>query len=257
MDYAYDPALVALSIATAILGAFTGLVVTAGIGRASAFETAMRIVLAAAGIGSGIWATHFISVTAVALPIAPETLFPHNALPAAIIVAAGAFAFAIPASGWCGWAAFPLASLVLMAGIAGMYFVSFEALGFDTASFSDYGLAAAMAIVIQTSAAILWFSFHNRALFASFLAAAALGLAISAANYSMLEAVAHPRADGLLTGPAAAADYSLAFSVAGAVYAICGLCIGIFALASSLKRAADSGRQVTNQVHYPLADHGD
>lgn len=256
MDHIYDPALVALSIATAILGAFTALVVTAGIGRASASGAAVRILLAAAGIGGGIWATHFISMTAITLPVTPESLFAHKALPAAVIVAAGALAFAIPASRRFGWAGFPLASLILMAGMAGMYFLGFEALsGAYKAEISTYGLAAALGIALQTSAAILWFSFHERALLGSFLAAAALGLAISAANYSTLEAISlHSRADVLLNSPAAGADYSLAFSVAGAVYAICGLCIGIFALSGSLKRTGDGGRRHTAQVHLPQVD---
>lgn len=257
MDYTYDPALVALSIATAILGAFTALVVTAGIGRASASEAAVRILLAAAGVGSGIWATHFISVTAIALPVAPESLLAHNALSGAIIVASGVLAFTIPASRRFGWTGFPVASLLLMAGMAGMHLAGFEALsGVYTVEFSKYGLVIALAIALQASAAILWFSFHERALLGSFLAAAALGLAISAANYSTLEAIVlHPRTGVLL--PAADAGYSLAFSVAGAVYAICGLCIGIFALTRSLKRSGDGGRRGANQVNFPQVDEGD
>jgi NO-binding membrane sensor protein with MHYT domain len=259
MDHIYDPALVALSIATAILGAFTALVVTAGIGRASASEAAVRILLASAGVGGGIWATHFISMTAITLPVTPESPFAHNALPAAIIVAAGALAFAIPASRRLGWAGFPLASLMLMAGMAGMYFLGFGGMsGAYKAEISIYGLAAALGIALQTSAAIIWFSFHERALLGSFLAAAALGLAISATNYSTLEAISlNPRAGILLNGPVSGADYSLAFSVAGAVYAICGLCIGIFALAGTLKRTGDGGRLHAAQVHLSQVRHGD
>jgi NO-binding membrane sensor protein with MHYT domain len=253
MDYAYDPALVALSIATAILGAFTALVVTAGIGRASTPEAVMRVLLAAAGIGSSIWATHFVGVTAIALPVMPDSLFTHNAFSAGIIIGAVLLAFAILASLRSAWLGFPFASLLLTAGMAGMHLAVFETLSaLYTLEFSKSGLAIALGIALQTSAAILWFSFHQRALLGSFLASAALGLAISAANYSTLEAIAlHPRTGVLLDAPATEAGYSLAFSVAGAVYAICGLCIGIFALAGSLKKARNGGPRHTGQVHFP------
>jgi NO-binding membrane sensor protein with MHYT domain len=219
----------------------------------------MRVLLAAAGIGSSIWATHFIGVTAIALPVMPDALFTSNALSAAIIITAGLLAFAIAAASRSGWLGFPFASLLLTAGMAGMHLAVFETLsGLYTLEFSRYGLAIALAIALQSSAAILWFSFHQRALLGSFLAAAALGLAISAANYSTLEAIAvHPRTGVLLDTPATDAGYSLAFSVAGAVYAICGLCIGLFALAGSLKKARNGGVRHTGQVHFPQVDHGD
>ncbi len=244
MGYIYDPALVALSIATAMLGAFTALVVTAGISRVHASEALLRVLLAAAGIGSGIWATHFISLTAMALPVPPEPGLSRIALSAAIMIVPGGLAFTVVTAGRLGWMSFPLASLLFTAAMTGMHFLGFSALSNTyNLDFSRYGLVIALAIALQTSAAILWFSFHERALLGTFLGAAALGLAISATNYTMLEAVTLSLPDGASPnsrGPVA--DYSLALSVAGAIYAICGFCIGIFALVGSIKRAGPGGQ---------------
>jgi len=95
MDYIYDPALVAVSIATAMLGAFTALVVTSGIGRVRKPEALLRVLLAAAGIGSGIWATHVISLVALSLPIAPDFGSSHVAASVAIMAGFGGLALAI------------------------------------------------------------------------------------------------------------------------------------------------------------------
>ena len=245
MDYTYDPALVALSIATAMLGAFTALVVTAGIGQVRTSEALLRVLLAAAGIGSGIWATHFISLIALPLPIGPEPGLSHAALPAAIMAIAGGLAFAIVAARRFGWMSFPLASLIFTGAMAGMHYLGLSALS-DGYRFevSNHGLVIALVIGLQTSVAMLWFSFHERALLGTFLAAAALGLAISATNYSALEAITLHLPDGAApdrAGPTA--GYALALSVAGAIYAICGFCIGIFALIGSIRRAGAGGRQ--------------
>ncbi len=69
VDFTYNTGLVALSIAVAMLGSFTGLVMTTGIRNAGSAEVKLRIVLGALGIGGGIWSMHFISMLAVILPI--------------------------------------------------------------------------------------------------------------------------------------------------------------------------------------------
>ncbi len=69
MPFTYDPALVALSIAIAILGSFTGLVMTAGIRRIRGPEVALRVALGGIGVGGGVWSMHFIAMLAVVLPI--------------------------------------------------------------------------------------------------------------------------------------------------------------------------------------------
>lgn len=245
MDYTYDPALVALSIATAMLGVFTALVVTVDISRVHPSEIALRILLAAVSVGSGIWATHFVSLTAMSLPAAPEFNLSLVAYSMAIMMILGGGAFAIVAIRRFGWIGFVLASLLLTAALASMHVLGFHALAnYYALELSLLGGVMTLVIALQTSAAILWVAFKQRALFGTFLAAIALGLAISATNYSALEAVTLRLPDGApayqqIDGP----DYSLALSAAGVIYSICGFCIGIFALVGSIKRAGPGGPQ--------------
>lgn len=245
MDYTYDPALVALSIATSMLGAFTVLVVTAGISRVHPLEIALRVLLAALSLGSGIWATHFVSLIAMSLPVAPEFDLSFAAFSMIVMMISGGGAFAIVAVRRFGWISFAFASFLLTAASASMQMPGFNALsnnyGLDLSLFSG---VMAVVFALQTSVAMLWFSSHERALLGTFLGAIALGLAISATNYSALEAVTLRLPAGApLNMQAAGPDYTVALSAAGAVYAICGLCIGIFALVGSIKRAGPGGRQ--------------
>lgn len=244
MDFTYDLTLVALSIATAMLGAFTALVVTSGIGQPHISNTSLRVLLAAAGIGSGLWATHFISLEALLLPVSPEFDRSSVALSAAIMVITSALTFAFVIGCGLNRLSFLLACIVFTAGMAAMHHFGLTALannyGLD---YSDLGCLFALAIGVQTSATIFWFSFQNRALLDTFLAAAALGLAISASNYSALEAMTLYPPSGVApaqVGPKV--DYALALSAAGGIYAICSFCIAVFALISSLGKDATSGR---------------
>lgn len=243
MDYTYDPALVALSIATAMLGAFTALVVTAGISRVQSSEMVLRVLLAAVSVGSGIWATHFVSLTAMSLPVVPEFDLSFIVFSIAIMTILGGGAFAIVAVRRFDWIGFLLASFLLTAAMASMYLLGVNAQSDNfTLESSPFRLVMALVIALQTSAAIFWFSFHKRALLGTFLGAIALGLAISATNYFALEAVTLHLPDGAPLAPHAdGPDYSLALSAAGAIYAICAFCIGIFALVGLMKRAGPGG----------------
>ncbi len=69
MIFSYDSGFVVLSIAVAILGAFTGLVMMTGIKGVSHAQARLRICLGGLGIGGGVWSMHFIAMLAVKLPI--------------------------------------------------------------------------------------------------------------------------------------------------------------------------------------------
>src|SRR5688572_25820562 len=92
MDFTYDPGLVALSIAVAILGSFTGLVMTSGIRRVRGMEASLRLILGAIGIGGGVWSMHFIAMLAVQLPIPLSYDIPITLISAvaAVVLTAGA-----------------------------------------------------------------------------------------------------------------------------------------------------------------------
>jgi NO-binding membrane sensor protein with MHYT domain len=239
MDFTYDPALVALSVALCVLGAFTGLVVTSGLKYLQRHEAILRIMLGALGIGGGIWAMNFVALIALVLPVDPSFGIVNTLTSASVVIIFTGFALGIICWRKRGIPSYCLGALCITAGLAAMYWLSIDAL---TASYRVgyywFGLVVSLAIAFQASAAMLWFAFRERAVLDTFLGSLALGLAIAAAHYSAVEA-AHivPLGSALLLPGSTRVDYSLALSVAIAVYAVCGFCIGIFTLVSYIKRA--------------------
>src|SRR5262245_12100260 len=123
MEYTYNPSLIALSIAVAILGSFTGLVMTAGIRRTSGALRSLRIFLGALGIGGGIWSMHFIAMLAVILPIELSYNVPQTVVSALIAIGFTSVALTIVVSNRFGNATLPLSALFLGAGIGAMHYL--------------------------------------------------------------------------------------------------------------------------------------
>ncbi len=235
MPYAYDLALVALSLGIAILGSFTGLVMTAGIQRVSGLEGAIRIVLGATAFTSGIWSMHFVAILAAIPPVEPrlDAIGILLSTGAAATVATAAFAIV-------GRKAFGPFSLPLGAAILGiamwalLYFSAGSPLPSPAVRSSWTLCAISLLIAMQASGLTLWFAFHERGVFDSFLGAIALGLVMASMYYASMETTDFSSANH--QGRGMASSYSLAMATAIATYGLCALCIFIFTAMASRRR---------------------
>jgi NO-binding membrane sensor protein with MHYT domain len=232
MEFTYNPSLVSLSIAVAILGSFTGLVMTAGIRRTSGGLRMLRILLGALGIGGGIWSMHFIAMLAVSLPIELSYDVPQTALSALIAIAFTAAALWIVVSNKLGNATLPLSALFLGSGIGGMHYLGMYAIrGNCGIYYSWLGVFISIVIAVQASGVALWFTFRERGVLDTLLGSVALGLAIALMHYSGMEATR------FYAGPSSAyfpnlllSERYLALAVAITIYSVCGVCLLVFSL---------------------------
>jgi NO-binding membrane sensor protein with MHYT domain len=231
VEFSYDRGLVALSIAVAILGSFTGLVMTAGIRAAPANDVRLRILLGGIGIGGGIWSMHFISMLAVILPIKLHYDVTETALSAVIAIAFTATALAIVSFKKLGSATLPLSALFLGCGIGGMHYLGMHAIrGGCALRYSWIGVAISVAIAVQASGVALWFAFRQRGVVDTFIGAIVLGLAIAAMHYSGMEATRFLPASGPMEAlRLVLSEHYLALAIAIAIYAICSTCLLVFA----------------------------
>jgi diguanylate cyclase len=243
MEFTYDSGLVALSIAIAILGSFTGLVMTTGIRRVKGREQALRIGLGGLGVGGGIWAMHFIAMLAVTLPIPISYDLPETVISAFLAVTFTAVAFVIVARNSFGKHSLLVSALFLGSGIAGMHYLGMNALrGSCVIDYSLLGVSISIAIAIQASGIALWFAFRQRGVLDTLLGAVALGLAIASMHYSGMEATRFLPAEGpsgLLQGIVSEAH--LAVAVAVTIYSVCGICMVVFAMLTFMKRTPRGG----------------
>lgn len=243
MEFTYDPALVALSIAIAILGSFTGLIMTAGIRRVRGPEATLRIVLGSLCVGGGIWSMHFVAMLAVNLPIELRYEAIQTVMSAVLAVILTGIAFTIVGSNRFGRYTLPMSAVFLGLGIGGMHYLGMNAVrGNCVLAYSWLGVTISIVIAVQASAVALWFAFRERGLFDTVLGAVALGLAVASMHYTAMEATRFLPAQSFagFFGHAFSDRY-LALSISIAMYGICGVCITVFSVLTFVRRSSAQG----------------
>ena len=232
MEFSYNPNLVALSVAVAILGSFTGLVMTTGIHRAPVVSRRLRVLLGALGIGGGIWSMHFISMLAVILPIELSYDVTQTGISAGIAISFTAAALTIVGQNRLGSSTLPMSALFLGTGIGGMHYLGMAAIrGGCGIQYSWLGVFISILIAVQASGVALWFTFRQRGVLDTFLGSAALGCAIALMHYSGMEATHFVRAP--LPAEFAELLFSeryLALVVAITIYTVCSVCLLVFSM---------------------------
>jgi NO-binding membrane sensor protein with MHYT domain len=239
MEFTYDSGLVAVSIAIAILGSFTGLVMTSGIRHIRGPEAVLRIILGGIGIGGGVWSMHFIAMLAVILPIELSYEVSQTALSAVLAVIFTAIALAIVSGDKFGYYTLPVSAGFLGSGIGAMHYLGMNAVRGCGLDYSWLGVTISVVIAIQASAVALWFAFRERGVIDTFLGAIALGLAIATMHYSGMEATRFlPAATpGEVLGNVVS-DHYLALAISITIYSLCGLCLVVFAVLTFTRRTS-------------------
>jgi diguanylate cyclase len=229
MEFSYDAGLVALSIAVAILGSFTGLVLTTSIHRVPRFEARIRVVLAGLGIGGGVWSMHFIAMLAVQLPIPLSYAAVPTSASAFIAVIGTIVALTIVSSRRFGDATLPLSAVFLGLGVGGMHYLGMYGIrGSCIIQYSWLGVTISVFIAIQASAVALWFSFRQRGVLDTFLGAIALGLTIALMHYSGMEATRFLPGSAFDAAVALWSEKYLAFAITVTIYSVCSVCLLVF-----------------------------
>jgi len=236
MDFTYNPGLVALSIAVAVLGSFTGLVMTTDLRRVGRLEAALRIVLGGLGVGGGIWSMHFIAMLAVKLPIKLSYDIPETVASAIVAVVFTSVALWIVAYNKFGKLTLPLSALLLGGGIASMHYLGMSAIRGCAMQYSGIGVIISVGIAVQASAVALWFAFRQRGVIDTLLGSVALGLAIASMHYAGMEATRFVPLQTVSDLRNVFTDAYLAVAVAVMLYSICGVCMVVFAILTFARR---------------------
>ena len=232
MEFAYNQSFVALSIGVAILGSFTGLVMTSGIRQGDISAAKLRIALGALGIGGGIWSMHFIAMLSIILPIELSYSLVPTIISAVIAISFTGAAFWIVGANRFGRATLPASALLLGLGIGGMHYLGMYAIeGSCTIVYSWLGIIISVVVAIQAAGVALWFAFRKRAVIDTLLGSVALGLAIAFMHYSAMESTQFIPATRASELPQLliSEDY-LALSVAIMMYLVCGTCLMVFSI---------------------------
>jgi NO-binding membrane sensor protein with MHYT domain/two-component sensor histidine kinase len=205
----YDPLLIVLSIAVAILASYTALDLAGRFGSAGGPAGAIFLTASALTMGGGIWAMHFIGMLAfsIATPVRYDLWLTLLSLVLPIIVTGIGF-HAVRSRGISAHTL--LTGGVLMGGgIVLMHYTGMAAMEMDAEiNYEPSLVAASVAIAVAAATAALWLAFRIRATWQKLAAAVAMGTAISGMHYTAMAAAhfhalpADPTRSGVVLDPA-------------------------------------------------------
>lgn len=228
----HDPSLVLLSSTIAILGAFTACVLTSGLLSLPRSEARLRLTMASFALGGSVWATHFVGLLAISLPInwswnpvllALSALFAISATTAALFLAGSADGVKAPQ--------FPAAIAIFGFGLAVANYLGLGAIAGQNLSLSWFLVMISLAICFEVAAAGLWFLVHRRGVVLTLLGAVLFGLGLTATHYVAV-ASAQGLDQALLAIPpgSGVSERYLAWAATIIMYLVCSICLCIFVI---------------------------
>ncbi len=195
MHSTYNPWLVSLSIAVAILVSFTSLRLASRVAESPNSAGRLWLILGAISMGVGIWAMHFIGMLAFSLPIQLRYSINLTFVSLGAAILTSGFAIKIASSAKLGLGRHLVCSLVMGLGIVTMHYTGMSAiLIFPAISYDPVLVAVSVGIAVTASFAALWLTFNlrsgrHRLIWAARLGAAVvMGLAIAGMHYTAMAA---------------------------------------------------------------------
>ena len=245
MQGEFDPLLVVLSVAAAMLAVYAALDLTARVTAARGTMRLAWVLVGALASGVGLWTTHFVGVLALYLPAVVTYAVPGSASALVAAVATCAVALAAAASQPAIGPTTILAGVLLGIGAVATHLVAMSAVrlaAFPVFDTSLLGLATLVAVVAGIAVVVLaarlratenWWIWRRR-----FAAATVLGLLFSIVHYTAMSATRFE------PNPAALADmsvrllatHSVALTAFGSYAVIITLALGGASVDRALRR---------------------
>ena len=153
----YDPLLVALSWVVAILAAFGALVIAERLRRETGQQRLVWQTGGALAFGAGVWAMHFIGMTALKMPVNVGYDPIITALSIVFAVGAGWVALGIISQARVGTQQILLGGTLMGAGIGGMHYTGMFAMQMDAKmSFDPIMFAVSVLVAVSICSLGLW-----------------------------------------------------------------------------------------------------
>jgi len=229
---AHDPSLVILSTTIAILGCFTGCVLTSNLFLLTPGEVRLRLAMASLALGGSLWATSFVGLLALSAPL--NWTYNPALLGFSVLTAFAGTVIALFTAGGeqTGGGRMPIAVAVLGIAIAFTHYLGLLAIAGRGVHIIWFLAAIAVAVSLQVAAILLWFYFRPRGVVITLAGALGLGLGLSATHY-LTVASAQSLELTLAAIPAATSELSaryLAWSATIMTYLVCSICLCIFVI---------------------------
>ena len=231
MTITHEPGLVLLSITIAVLGTFTASVMTPNVRFLAPGRGGTRIAMASFTLGGSIWATQFVGLLAIQLPVNFAYNPALSGASAAIALFGTAIAlFLLKPNNPKAKGRMPAALTILGLTIAATNGLGIAAAAGRNLHFSWF-LASIFAVFsMYTALTVLWFLYRPRGVIVTFLGATAVGLLMAATHYLAIGSV-QGLEEALLIAPPNTTGISeryLAWAATIMMYLLCSICLSVF-----------------------------
>lgn len=188
MNATFDPILVVLSIAVAVLGAVSALTLTAqpATGRAEPWQRALALGNGALTLGATIWSARFIASKAVQFPGLARLDFLEALISFGIAIAAAGVGLALAGVTRLRSVCIAIGGLIVGFGIGGMAYLKFWQMP-DCGPGCDPRLVMAVGgAVLLAATAGVWMAFRRPGVLRRITGGLVLGLAIALMSYAAM-----------------------------------------------------------------------
>ncbi|MDJ0824232.1 MAG: MHYT domain-containing protein [Rhodobacter sp.] len=218
----YNPMLVLAAAALALMAAFTGLSLTNGLSRLDVVARKARIVRAAVVIGGGIWATHFVAMLALDLPIAVFYDPVYTLASALIAILLAGLALLLLHFGERSNGRIVAAGVIMGLGVVVMHYVGMYGMRGCETLFYSAGYVVSTLIAVAMSIGALSVAYRVRTPPALAGGAVIYGLAILAMHFSAMYWTGFVALEELAPVAVVVSDDVLALFVVFVAFLICG-----------------------------------
>lgn len=185
----YDPLLVALSIAIAIMASYTALDLSGRAGGSLGRWRMAWLLAAAIATGAGIWTMHFIGMLAFSLPMAVHYDFALTATSLILPMAVTGGALALVTEGRPSRGRIVAGGVLMGSGIVTMHYVGMAAMEMEaTIRYDTRLVTASVAVAVVTSMAALSLAGRRDRFSARLGSASVLGIGIAGMHYTGMAA---------------------------------------------------------------------
>lgn len=223
----YDPFLIFLSIAVAVIGSYAGLFSLRRVHGHSTAYGRLRLAVAALAIGASIWSMHFIGMLAVRLPVAIsyDVLITMISALVSILVTAAGLSLAVYGRNR-GQRAL-LGGVLMGFGISCMHYIGMGAVRANCViNYNPILVIASVVVGILASMLALWLVGQRQRRWPIALASLSMGMAISGMHYAAMASTSFLPVDHLVENARPIMDpTSLAFAVALSTFVLTGFAI--------------------------------
>ena len=183
---AFDPLLVALSFAFAVIGSFVALTAAGRVNQLGGRQSLSNVLTVGVSLGGiGVWSMHFIGMLALDMDVGSSYSMVDTFASLLIVIVATSWTVSFAAKSPDNLPRLATAGVLLGMSVVVMHYLGMFGLKINGYIRWDYGVVVlSMVIAIVAATAALWLAFNSPTLNRRIAAALAMGVAVCAMHYT-------------------------------------------------------------------------